>query len=175
MTTTRQTAPHAGLYYVLWTNPKEACTRPPMSTWGPPRVPSNKLELIRGRTWPPCFPMVRDWRLGIASPSSQVSETVRYPLDFPTEPGQYEWGLGKPQRHLKAVFMDYATSPPVTAIKPLGSVLGELPALTPTGIQSSREHFRREGVKSVRSCTPASADVQTVCKSRRESKIRRMG
>ena len=96
LTTTRQTARHAGLCYVLWTNPKEACTRPPMSTWRPPRVPSNKLELIRGRTWPPYFPMVRDWRLGIASPSSRVSETVRYPLNFPTEPGQYEWGLGKP-------------------------------------------------------------------------------
>lgn len=72
-------------------------------------------------------------------------QVLRYPLNFPTEPGQYEWGLGKLQCHLKAAFMDCTTSPPVAAIKPLGGVLGEHPALTPTGKQSSREHFAGRG------------------------------
>jgi hypothetical protein len=48
LTTTDAAATLAGLRYTLWTSPKEACTRPPMSTWGPLRVPSNKLELTRG-------------------------------------------------------------------------------------------------------------------------------
>lgn len=83
--------------------------------------------------------------LGIASPYLAWAKFGSYPLHFPTEPGQYVWGLKRPQCPLETVFMDCATSPPVTAIKPLGGVLGELPALTPTGRQPSREQCAGRG------------------------------
>ena len=76
---------------------------------------------------PPTFLMVGVWGFGDSFALTRHCLTGCYPLHFPTEPGQYVWGLGRPKCHLKAVCMDYATSPPVTAISLLATLWVSFP------------------------------------------------
>ncbi len=116
-----------------------------LTRWRLPNSPLKKASLKPGEDLAPLLSDGEGLSFGDSFALPRSLEVLRYPLHFPTEPGQYEWGLGRPQCRLKAAFMDCATSPPVAAIKPLGGALGELPALAPTGIQSSREIYAGRG------------------------------